>query len=86
MVIKKCKHLKYKIKDDNYKVDTERHAFSKRKKLTKNDCQKIKDEAIIQGEQAWNDLCLSKGYKIGTFYKFLLNEGKITPKMEWQIN
>lgn len=39
---------------------------------------------MIQGEQAQNDLCLRKGYKIGTFYKFLLNEGKITPK--WNEN
>lgn len=57
--------------------------FSRRKKLTAQDCKEIYDEFIYQGEPAAMELCFRKGYHSPTtFYKCIANEGQINP--EWK--
>ena len=53
-------------------------SFAKRKKLTKEDCKEIFEEAMELGNDAGISLCLRKGYEIGTFYKCLRNEGDLS--------
>lgn len=54
--------------------------FSRRKKLTKQDCKEIFDEYQFQNEAAALDLFYRKGYhSLTTFYKCLANEGQINP-------
>lgn len=54
--------------------------FSRRKKLTEQDCKEIYDEYQYQNEAAALDLFYRKGYhSLTTFYKCLANEGQINP-------
>ena len=60
-------------------INTRKHKFAKRKKLTEQDCKEIYEETIYQGHDAGVSLCERKGYSIETFYKCLRNEGEIDP-------
>ena len=54
--------------------------FSRKKKLTEEDCEDIYDEIVNEGEDAGKRLCFRKGYKIGTYYKCRDLKGILHPK------
>ena len=60
-------------------INTKKHKFAKRKKLTEQDCKGIYEETIYQGHDAGVSLCKRKGYSIEAFYNYLRNEGEIIP-------
>ena len=55
------------------------HRYSKRKKLSEEDCREIYQMTESNGKDAGLSLCKLKGYKVATFYKCLELQGEIHP-------